>query len=88
MPASPFIPDSPFINLCAQSTAENTTTSAALEMLVNVPSTSFVPLSGHDMDDEPEEDASFLDEIGRLFDSHKTSTFFLPHCTKLKYDVA
>ena len=30
-----------------------------------------------------EEDASFLDEIGRLFDSHKRSTLFLPHRTKL-----
>ena len=57
-------------------------------MLVNVPLTSFAPLSGHDMDDKPEEDASFLDEIGGLFDSRKTSTFFLPHHTKLKHDVA
>ena len=46
-------------------------------MCVNVPPTSFAPLSGHGMNDEPEEDASFLDEIGRLFDSRKTSTFFL-----------
>ena len=88
MRALPFIPDSPFINSCAQSRAENTTTSSALEMLVNVPLTSFVPLSGHDMDDKPEEDASFLDEIGGLFDSRKTRTFFLPHHTKLKHDVA
>ena len=88
MPASPFIPDSPFINSCAQSTAENTTTSAALEMLVNVPSTSFVLLSGHGMEDEPEEDTSFLDEKGCLFDSRKTSTFFLPHRTKFKHDLA
>ena len=35
------------------------------------------------MDDELEEDASFLDEIGRLFDSCKTSSLFLPHRTKL-----
>ena len=62
-------------------------------MLVNVPLTSFVPLAEHSMDDELEEDASFLDEIGRLFNRRKTSTFFLPHRTKLfsdymKQDVA
>ena len=68
-----------------EETEENTTT-AALEMLVSVPSTSFVPLAGHSMDDELEEDASFLDEIGRLFDSRKTSTLFLPHRTKLFSD--
>ena len=55
-------------------------------MLVNVSSTSFVPLAGHSMEDELEEDAPFLDEIGRLFDSGKTSTFFLPHRTKLFSD--
>ena len=55
-------------------------------MLVKVPSTSFVPLSGQGMDDKPEEGASFLNEIGRLFDSRKTSTFFLPHRTKLCSD--
>ena len=55
-------------------------------MLVNVPLTSFVPLAGHSMNDELEEDASFLDEIGRLFDRHKTSTFFLPHRSKLFSD--
>ena len=55
-------------------------------MLVKVPSTSFVPLSGQVMDDEPEEDASFFNEIGRLFDSRKTSTFFLLHRTKLCSD--
>ena len=43
-----------------EETEENTTTSAALEMLVNGPSTSFVPLVGHSMDDELEEDASFF----------------------------
>ena len=86
MPASPFVLDSPFINSCGQSIAEDTTTSAALEMLVKVPSTSFVPLSGQGMDDEPEEDASFLNEIGHLFDSRKTSTFFLLHRTKLCSD--
>ena len=77
MPASPFVLDSLFINSCAQSIAEDTTSSAALEMLVKVLST---------LDDEPEEDASFLNEIGRLFDSRKTSTFFLLHCTKLCSD--
>ena len=86
LPASPFVLDPPFINSCAQSIAEDTTTSAALEMLVKVPSTSFVPLSGQGMDDEPEEDASFLNEIGHLFDSRKTSTFFLLHRTKLCSD--
>ena len=99
MPASPFVPDSQFINSCAQSTAVawslgevteeaegNTTTSAVLEMLVNVPLTSFVPLAEHSMDDELEEDASFLDEIGRLFDSHKTSVSLLPHRAKLFSD--
>ena len=92
MPASLFIPDSPFINSYAQSTEEleeteeNTTTSAALKMLVNVPSTSFVPFAGHSMDDDLEEDASFLDEIGRLLDSPKTTTLFLPHRTKLFSD--
>ena len=45
---------------------ESTTTSAALEMLVNVPSILIVPLLGHSMDDELEEDTSFFDEIGRL----------------------
>ena len=55
-------------------------------MLVNVPSTSFIPLAGHSMDDELEEDASFLDEIGRLFDSHKTSVSLLPHRAKLFSD--
>ena len=69
-----------------EETKENTTTSARLEMLVNVPSTSFVPLAEHSMDDELEEDASFLDEIGRLFESRKTRTLFLPHRTKLFYD--
>ena len=34
-----------------EETQENTTTSAALEMLVNLPSTSFVTLAGHSMDD-------------------------------------
>ena len=34
-----------------EETEENTTTSAALEMLVNFPSTSFVTLAGHSMDD-------------------------------------
>ena len=43
------LPASPFINACAELTAENTITSATLEMLVNIPSTSFVPLSGHGM---------------------------------------
>ena len=38
------------------------------------------------MDDELEEDASFLDEIGRLLDSRKKSTLFLPHRTKLFSD--
>ena len=88
MTASPFIPDSPFINSCAQSTAEKTITSATLEMLVNVPSTSFAPLAGHGMDDEPEKDASYLDEIGRLFDSRKAKTFFLPYRPKFKHGVA
>ena len=69
-----------------EKTEESTTTSAALEMLVNVLSTSFVPLAGHSMDDELEEDASFFDEIGRLFDSRKTSTLFLPHRAKLFSD--
>ena len=69
-----------------EETEENTTTSAALEMLVNVPSTSFVPLAGHSMDDELEEDTSFMDKIGHLFDSHKTSTLFLPYRTKLFSD--
>ena len=69
-----------------EETEENTATSAAFEMLVNVPSTSFVPLAGHSMDDELEEDISILDEIGRLFDSRKTSTLFLPHRTKLFSD--
>ena len=69
-----------------EETEEKTTTFTALEMLVNVPSTSFVPLAGHGMDDELEEKASFLDEIKRLFDSRKTSTFFLPHRTKLFSD--
>ena len=55
-------------------------------MLVNVPPTSFIPLAGHSMDDELEEDASFLDEIGRLFDSHKTSVSLLPHRAKLFSD--
>ena len=55
-------------------------------MLVNVPSTSFIPLAGHSMDDELEEHTSFLDEIGRLFDSHKTSVSLLPHRTKLFSD--
>ena len=55
-------------------------------MLVNVPSTSLVRLAGHSMDDELEEDASFLDETGRLFDSRKRSTLFLPHRTKLCSD--
>ena len=86
MPISPFIRDSPFINSRAQSTAGNITTSAALEMLVNVPSTSIVPLAGHSMNDELEEDESFLDEIGRLFDSRKASTFFLPHRTNFFSD--
>ena len=86
MPASPFVLDFPFINSCAQSIAEDTTNSAALEMLVKVPWTSFVLLSGQGMDDEPEEDASFLNEIGHLFDSRKTSTFFLLHRTKLCSD--
>ena len=69
-----------------EETEENTTTPAALEMLVNVPLTLFVPLAGHSMDDELEQDASFLDEIGCLFDSCKTSTLFLPHRTKLFSD--
>ena len=69
-----------------EETEENTTTSTALEMLDNVPSTSSAPLAGHSMDDELEGDASFLDEIGRLFDSRKTSTLFLPHRTKLFSD--
>ena len=34
------------------------------------------------MGDELEKNPSFLDEIGRLFDSRKTSTLFLPHRTK------
>ena len=55
-------------------------------MLVSIPSTSFEPLAGHSMDDALEEDASFLDEIGGLFDSCKTSTLFLPHRTKLFSD--
>ena len=38
------------------------------------------------MGDELEKNASFLDEIGRLFDSRKTSTLFLPHRTKLFSD--
>ena len=38
------------------------------------------------MGDELEKNASFLDEIGRLFDSHTTSTSFLPHRTKLFSD--
>ena len=66
-----------------EETEENTTTSAALEMLVNVTSTLFERLGGHSMDNELEEDASFLDKIGCLFDSRKTSTLFLPHRTKL-----
>ena len=49
-------------------------------------STLFVPLAGHSLDDELGEDASFLDEIGRLLDSPKTSTLFLPHRTKLFSD--
>ena len=61
-----------------QETEENSTTSAALEMLINVSSTSFVPLAGHSMDGELEEDASFFDEIRRLFDSRKTSKLFPP----------
>ena len=69
-----------------EETEENTTTSAALEMLVNVPSTSFVHLAGHRIDDELEEDVSFLDEIGRLFDSRETSTLFPLHHTKLFSD--
>ena len=56
-------------------------------MLVKVPSTSFVSLPGHSMDNQLEEDVSFfLDEIGRLLDSRKTSTLFLPPCTKLFSD--
>ena len=51
-------------------------------MLVNVPSTSFIPLAGHSMDNELAGHTSFLDEIGRLFDSHKTSVSLLPHRTK------
>ena len=38
------------------------------------------------MGDELKKNASFLDEIGRLFDSSKTSTLFLPHRTKLFSD--
>ena len=39
------------------------------------------------MDNQLEEDVSFfLDEIGRLLDSRKTSTLFLPPCTKLFSD--
>ena len=55
-------------------------------MLVNVPSTLFVPLAGHSMDSEPEDDASFLDEITRIFDSRKTSSLFLPNRAKLFSD--
>ena len=55
-------------------------------MLVNVPSTLFVPLAGHSMDSEPEDDASFLDEIRRIFDSRKTSLLFLPNRAKLFSD--
>ena len=42
-----------------EETEENTTTSAALEMLVNVLLTSFIPLVGHSMDDELEENCYF-----------------------------
>ena len=35
---------------------------------------------------ELEEDTAFLDEIGCLFDSRKTSTLFFPHRTKLFSD--
>ena len=69
-----------------EETKENTTTSATFEMLLNVPSTLFVLLTGHSMNNELEEDASFLNEKGRLFDSHKTSTLFLAHRTKLFSD--
>ena len=55
-------------------------------MLANVPLTSFVPLAGHSIDDKLKEDTSFLDEIGHLFDSRKTSTLFLPRHTKLFSD--
>ena len=68
-----------------EETEENSTTSAALEMLANVPSTSFVPLAGNGMDDELEEDVSSLDEIGRLLDSRKTK-HILSHRTKLFSD--
>ena len=71
-----------------EETEENSTTSAALEMLLNVTSTLIVPLTVHSMDDELEEDASLLDETGRLFNSHKTSTLFLPHRTKLFPDYS
>ena len=75
-----------------EETEENSTTSAALEMLANVPSTSFVPLAGNGMDDELEEDVSSLDEIGRLLDSRKTSTFFhiAQNCflITMKHDIA
>ena len=54
-------------------------------MLVNVPSTSFVPSGGHSMDNELEKDASFLDEIGGLFGSGKTTTLFLSHRTKIVF---
>ena len=42
-----------------QKKQESTTTSRGLEILVNVPSTSFVALAGHSMDDELEENTSF-----------------------------
>ena len=38
------------------------------------------------MDSEPEDDASFLDEIRRIFDSRKTSSLFLPNRAKLFSD--
>ena len=64
-------------------------------MVVNVPLTSLVLLSGHGMDGEAEEDATFLDGIGRLFDSQPPCLLTLEifvnlpvYCSLLVYHFA